>query len=184
MLSDADIFLENYKEEIEKQVTFLDERAWHTDTEDVVAAHSVQFLITSSLVNRIEYFFTVGGRDIMGRRSTVREFILDTAEAISMYPENVKRYISDNDWREIQSFDEQEEELKFQDMLMTNAIRIHKSLQELNIENKIVSLNIPIRGDRNAPFLMRHILDAAFPQIKQYMDQQQLQRASGEQNAE
>lgn len=168
-MSEAEIFLDQFEEDILKQVKYLKAKPWHEKKEE----HPTQFQITNSLLNRLQYFLDNGGREILELKS-VRNFVDSVAEGIAQYPNNVTKYLKDpkNSWSKGEDEDVRQKELAFQDTLMGNSISVKTQLVKLNVSNEIKSLVVPIEGDKTLPFLMRDRLKKEFPQIQKFIDQE------------
>jgi hypothetical protein len=176
MSSQVDIFLESFQEEIEKAVRYLRERPWVNERAKH-AEHKVQFMLTTSLVNRLNYVLTNGGREELDTSKSFKNFVDDVADAIALYITNVTIYLRQNDWTLLGTDEDKRNELEFQDSVMTNSLKIRKDLIALNVENKVMGLYLPLQGwddEKNPlrlPFLLRHILDEKFPEIVKYSKQ-------------
>jgi|TARA_B110000908_G_C10249971_1_gene451360 hypothetical protein len=175
-MTDLDLFLDQYKDDILKQVKYLNTRSWVTTESDVIQKeHDMQFIILKSLINRIVFFLENGGRARIEEDTNVKVFIVKVEEIIQSYPYLVSEYLRLNDWTLLENVnDAQTNEITFQSKLMDNSMYIKKTLKEMNIHSEMDGLAIEIQGDDKIPFIMRHKAMEMYQSIPKFLEQRKI----------
>ena len=181
MSSEAQTFIKDYKEHIEKQAEFIEDSGWITNTSRDYrrSRHDTIYKLVKSSLERLKFYINIadeGDRKL----KTSKYFIEIIVKLLNEYSKQCKEYLNTEDWTIYGSLLEdkvdkhQNDEIDFQNSILENINKINVDLTKLNLEDLINEVVIPIYADKRAPLLMRNTFRNKFPIINKFIEQNEL----------
>jgi hypothetical protein len=180
MNNEAQAFVTQTREHIEKQKEFVENSTWSFEKsrKKRQSKHDVVYKVVKSSLDRLKYFINLI-EDHERKQKRVQTFIDLILTLKDFYLKQSKDYFTLEDWTQYPSImkdDEdvekhQEEEIEFQDTILMNINKINVDIDKLNLDDIIKQVNVPIFGDKVAPLLMRASFIDRFPEIPKYIEQ-------------
>jgi len=160
-------WINQYKEQFERYNSYCDTNNW-IYAEDVEEEYGVQKDISLIVLDRLKYF--VKKFEPYLEFKYVKNFIDLMQIPVSLFLDRCNFYFENNDWLKETDKQKQIEEMKFQSDMMSDFNKLKDKLQEINLDEEFISLDLPIFGDKNIPFLMQDMMENRYPEIQKFRE--------------
>jgi hypothetical protein len=160
-------WINQYKEQFERYNSYCNTNNW-IYAEDVEEEYGVQKDISLIVLDRLKYF--VKKFEPYLEFKYVKNFIDLMQIPVSLFLDRCNFYFENNDWLKETDKQKQIEEMKFQSDMMSDFNKLKDKLQEINLDEEFISLDLPIFGDKNIPFLMQDMMESRYPEIQKFRE--------------
>lgn len=160
-------WIDEYKEQFERYNRFCTKVDWRDiKPSEIEQKYIEQENIVSVIVDRLKYF--VNKFEPYLEYEYVISFMELMNIPVKLYLDRCNSYFKNNDWTTIKDDKKKIAEMNFQTAIMTDYNKVKDKLQALNLDDSVVSVDLPIHSDKKIPFLMASLAEEKFPQIKEF----------------
>lgn len=159
-------YIKSHKKQLEDQAVYLRDTNWANISNRKLRTeeHKVQLTILKSILNKLKYIAKEAGEEL-STNQTVKKFAKNLIKQLEVYIDRSNVYMSTELWQTYDNVDDKQEEILFQDSILTNIISFNDVIDVLNIEKTTANVILSLHSNKMVSFAMRATVERKFPDI-------------------